>query len=62
LLKIWYDGEGDYLEVMFEEREGFFRATQNDHVMVKVASDGQVLGFSIMRVSAFDRAPLQVAL
>lgn len=26
-LKIWYDPEGDYLEVMFDQKEGYFRET-----------------------------------
>jgi hypothetical protein len=26
--KIWYDGEGDYLEVIFERKVGYFRETR----------------------------------
>ena len=29
-VKIWYDAEGDYLEVIFECKEGYFRETAND--------------------------------
>lgn len=61
-LKIWYDKEGDYLEVMFEQRPGFFRETTNPHVMEKVDEKGKVLGFSLMRVSALDDVPMEVAL
>lgn len=61
-LKIWYDKEGDFLEVMFEQRPGVFRATANPHVMEKVDENGKVLGFSIMRVSALQDAPLEVTL
>jgi hypothetical protein len=25
LVKVWYDAEGDYLEVVFERKEGYFR-------------------------------------
>jgi len=32
-LKIWYDREGDYLEVIFDQREGFFSETANDQVI-----------------------------
>lgn len=32
-LRVWYDEEGDYLEVLFEEKEGYFRETSNDAVM-----------------------------
>ena len=61
-LKIWYDKEGDYLEVMFERRAGTFRETSNPHVMEKVDEDGNVLGLSVMRVSALRDQPLEVAL
>ena len=44
-LKIWYDKEGDFLEVMFEQRAGHFRETANPHVVEKVDEDGNVLGF-----------------
>ena len=61
-LKIWYDKEGDFLEVMFEQRRGLFRETANPHVMEKVDEKGNELGFSIMRLSALHDAPLEVTL
>jgi uncharacterized protein DUF2283 len=61
-VKIWYDKEGDYLEVMFECRAGFFRETANPNVMEKVDEKGNVLGFSVMKVSALRDQPLEVAL
>ena len=61
-LKIWYDREGDYLEVIFDQREGYFRETDNDQVMEKVDAKGNVLGFSILKVSALRKVPLEVTL
>jgi len=61
-LKIWYDREADYLEVLFDQREGFFRETANDQVMEKVDSQGNILGFSVLRVSALTKAPLELTL
>ena len=61
-LKIWYDREGDFLEVIFDQREGFFRETENDQVMEKVDVKGNVFGFSVLKVSALQKAPLEVAL
>jgi len=49
-VKIWFDREADYLEVIFDQREGYFRETANDQVMVD--SRGLVLGFSVLTVSA----------
>jgi uncharacterized protein YuzE len=62
-IKVWYDQEGDYLEVIFERKKGFFRETDNDAVMEKVDENGAILGFSILNVSALKgQQPLSVAL
>jgi len=61
-VKLWFDKEGDYLEVMFEQSPGYFRETSNPHVMEKVDEKGNVLGFSVMRVSALHNVPMEVAL
>ena len=61
-LKVWYDPEGDYLEVMFHQKEGCFRETANDQVMEKVDENGTLIGFSVPRVSALKEKPLEVAL
>ena len=61
--KIWYDGECDYLEVIFERKAGYFRETRNDVVMEKVDEEGNILGFSIQKVSALkEREPISVSL
>lgn len=61
-VKIWFDPEGDYLEVIFDQKPGFFRETPYDQVMEKVDEQGNVLGFSVLRVSAMKEKPLDVAL
>ena len=61
-VKIWYDAEGDYLEVIFEQKAGYFQATDNDQVMQKVDDAGNVLGFSVINVSSMGQKPLDVAL
>ena len=61
-LRIWFDPEGDFLEVIFDQSPGYFRETENDQVMEKVDDQGRVLGFSVMRVSAMKERPLDVAL
>jgi uncharacterized protein YuzE len=61
-VKIWYDVKGDYLEVLFDQRPGYFRETANDQVLEKVDTQGNVLGFSVQRVSAIRTQPLDVDL
>jgi hypothetical protein len=62
VVKLWYDQEGDYLEVLFERKAGYFRETASPQVMEKVDAHGNILGFSVLRVSALKRKPLEVAL
>ena len=61
-IKVWYDKEGDYLEVIFEKKEGYFKETDNDAVMEKVDKRGNFLGFSILKVSELNNFPLSVSL
>ena len=62
-IKIWYDSEGDYLEVIFERKAGYFRETGNDAVMEKVDEVGNIVGFSILKVSALkEREPISASL
>jgi uncharacterized protein YuzE len=62
-IKIWYDKQGDYLEVLFERKAGYFRETDNDAVMEKVDEEGNIIGFSILKVSALkEQQPLSISL
>lgn len=61
-LRVWYDPEGDFLEVIFDQKAGYFRETASDQVMEKVDEEGNILGFSVLRVSALGQNPLEVAL
>jgi hypothetical protein len=62
-VRVWYDEEGDYLEVLFARKKGYFRETENDAVMEKVDEAGNILGFSILKVSGLKgSSPLAVTL
>jgi uncharacterized protein YuzE len=61
-VRVWYDPQGDFLEVTFKQKEGYFRETDSDHVMEKVDMQGNVIGFSILGVSSLKEKPLDVDL
>ena len=62
-MKVWYDKEADYLEVNFKSKEGYFKETDKDSVMEKVDKEGNVIGFSIQKVSDIeDEEPISVEL
>jgi uncharacterized protein YuzE len=61
-IKVWFDPEGDFLEVTFEQKPGYFRETASDQVMEKVDESGRVIGFSVLKVSSLKSTPLSVEL
>jgi len=61
-IRIWYDKEADYLEVLFEQKKGYFRETGNDAIMQKVDEDGNIIGFSILKVSSIQNEPISISL
>lgn len=54
-VKVWFDKEGDFLEVRFSDAPGYLRETDQDAVMERVDDAGHVLGFTIMAVSKLDK-------
>ncbi|OGP66371.1 MAG: DUF2283 domain-containing protein [Deltaproteobacteria bacterium RBG_16_44_11] len=62
-IKVWYDKDGDYLEVLFQQKAGYFKETENDAVMEKVDDKGNIIGFSILKVSSLKQEkPLSIEL
>ena len=54
-VKIWYDPQGDFLEVMWATRSGEFIDTIDGRADVKVDDDGNLLGFQILAVSKINK-------
>lgn len=50
-VKVWFDAEGDFLEVRFSDAAGYMKETNHDAVMERVDERGEVIGFSILQVS-----------
>ena len=50
-VSVWYDEEGDYLELAREDDEGFF-VDLGDGVFERVSEDEETLGFAVLNVSA----------
>ena len=62
-VKVWFDGEADYLEVRFFDAPGYQKATRHDAVMERVDEKGNIIGFSILGVSRFKKdEPLETDL
>lgn len=60
-IKVWYDPESDFLEVLFSDKAGYMKETNNDAVMERVDEQGNVLGFTVMGVSRLTKEKPLVA-
>ena len=62
-VKLWFDPEGDYLEVTFSDAPGYMRPTKGYAVMQSVDEQGRGIGFSVFGVSRFRKDhPLEAEL
>jgi hypothetical protein len=62
-VKLWFDPEHDYLEVIFSDAPAYMRPTKSDAVMQRVDDQGRVIGFSVFGVSRFQKErPLEAEL
>jgi uncharacterized protein YuzE len=53
-VKVWYDREGDFLEITFEESAAALEEIEDD-VFERRTPDGRVVGFAVMNFSRHDR-------
>ena len=50
-VSVWYDAEGDMLEVLWAFREGYFTSTDDDRILKRLDDEGEVIGFLIHDIS-----------
>ena len=51
LVSIWYDPEGDFLEVIWQRKEGAFVETTDGMANIKLDDEDNILGFQIQALS-----------
>ena len=62
-VSVWYDGEGDMLEVLWAFRDGYFTDADDDRIRKRLDDDGEVIGFLIQGVSTLKAdAPVEFEL
>jgi uncharacterized protein YuzE len=54
-IKIWFDPEADFLEVLFSDAPGYMRETDQDAILERVNQDGDIIGFSVLNVSQLSK-------
>jgi len=60
-MRVWYDKEGDFLEITFRETKGYMRDIGDD-MFERIDEQGKVIGFAIFNFSKRDQKVVEVPL
>jgi len=60
-MSVWYDKEGDFLEVTFREAKSYMRDLGDD-IFERVDEQGKVIGIAIFNFSKRDQQTVEVPL
>jgi uncharacterized protein YuzE len=58
-INVWYDKEGDFLEITFKQAKGYLKEIAED-IYERVNERGELLGYSILNVSRHERHALTI--
>lgn len=61
MIRIWYDREGDFLEITFREAKGYLREIAED-IYERVDETGNLLGYALFNVTRHERQALTIPL
>ncbi len=56
-IRVWYDREGDFLEITFRQAKGYLREIAED-IYERVDEAGNLLGYSLFNVTRHERQSL----
>jgi hypothetical protein len=58
-MKVWYDREGDFLEVIFEETPASMEEIEDD-LFERRTPDNRIVGLAVMNFSKHDKDSLKL--
>jgi uncharacterized protein YuzE len=59
MMRIWYDQEGDALEITFQDAKGHFREISED-IYERVDNEGNLLGYMVLNVTQHERRDMLI--
>ncbi len=60
-MSIWYDKEGDFIEITFKQARGYLKEISED-IYERVDANGGLLGYAILNVSRHERRTMAIPL
>jgi len=59
MMRIWYDKEGDILEITFQDAKGHLREISED-IYERVDNEGNLLGYMVLNVTQHERQDMLI--
>lgn len=59
-IKLWYDSEADFLEIVLEKGNGIAYDTDDERVEVRLDEEGNVLSFHVLGLMSVSGTPLNI--
>jgi len=60
-ISLWYDKEGDFLEITFRDAKGYFQEIADD-IYERVDEYGNILGYAVFNFTQHERQSLMIPL
>lgn len=61
VISLWFDKEGDFLEIIFKDAKGYFQEISDD-IYERVDENGNLLGYAVFNMSQHERQSLTIQL
>ena len=61
IISLWYDKEGDFLEITFRDAKGYFQEIADD-IYERIDEQGNLLGYAVFNMSQHERQSLMIPL
>lgn len=59
MMRLWYDREADFMEIIFEDKPGYFRELDED-LFERVDENGRLIGYAIFNMTRHERQTLKI--
>ena len=59
IMRIWYEKEGDTLEITFQDAKGHLREISED-IYERVDNEGNLLGYMVLNVTQHEREDMAI--
>ena len=62
VIRLWYDKEGGFLEIIFNTKPGYSIGTEEDGIIKRIDEEGNLLSIGILELSSYNLKTLEISI